>query len=133
MSEVERIGVDFDGTLVEWTEGYVPDKIGPSIPDMVDRVKKWLRQGHEVVIFTARVHPKHEDEEEIARKAIRRWCQGTFGVILEVTCMKDYRMTKIYDDIAISVEQNTGRILTEGVAEEDEKEDADALGSLLLG
>jgi hypothetical protein len=43
--------------------------------------------------------------------------------------MKDPAMTQIFDDRAITVEKDTGRILTMGY--EDEKDIPDALGSLL--
>jgi hydroxymethylpyrimidine pyrophosphatase-like HAD family hydrolase len=134
MSEIEMIGVDLDGTLAKWYGraiiDYIPDKIGDPIPEMVARVKKWLAQGKEVVIFTARVHPSNADAE-IARLATQRWCLDNFGVILEVTCMKHPRMTWIFDDRAVSVEKDTGRILKIDYVEEEEEDEADALGSQL--
>lgn len=133
--EIQRIGVDFDGTLVRWTGrrfvDYEPDKIGEPIPEMVDRVRQWLMQGHDVVIFTARVHPSYLLGAEIARCAIEEWCQNIFGVILEVTCQKDPKMRQIWDDIAISVEKDTGRILTEGIEETRVDDGSDSLGSLI--
>jgi hypothetical protein len=130
---IQRIGVDFDGVLVKWagtsSAEYSPDKWGDPIPEMIDRVKRWLAKGYEVVIFTARVHPAHQKESQIAHASIYRWCIETFGQVLEITCMKDPAMTQIFDDRAITVEKDTGRILTMGY--EDEKDTPDALGSLL--
>jgi hypothetical protein len=131
---IERIGVDLDGTLVKWygtsSAEYVPDKLGEPIVEMVNRVKVWLSKGYEVVIFTARAHPAHTVDADIAKMAIRKWCRETFGVELEITCMKDPMMTRIYDDRAITVEKDTGRILTIGY-EDDGPEIPDSLGSLL--
>lgn len=133
---MERIGVDLDGTLVRWygdsSGEYIPDKIGEPVPAMVARVRRWLSEGYEVVIFTARVHPGHDEkgEAEVARKAIQTFCMEQFGRVLEVTCMKDPAMTRIYDDRAITVEKDTGRILTEGIeAMEDAEDVPDSLGS----
>jgi hypothetical protein len=123
MDDFQRIGVDFDGTLAKWYGkafvDYVPDKIGDPIPEMIERVKGWLAQGHDVVIFTARVHSFYLLDAEIARNAIEQWCQEQFGQILEVTCEKDPRMTQIWDDRAVSVEKDTGRVMTIGFMDED--------------
>lgn len=135
MDEHRRIGVDFDGTLVRWTGrrfvDYEPDKIGEPIPEMVARVKQWLLNGYDVVIFTARVHPSYLLGSEIARSAIEEWCEKTFGVILEITCMKDPKMSQIWDDIAVSVEKDTGRVLTEGFSTSKVEDGSDSLGSLI--
>ena len=131
---IERIGVDFDGVLSKWYETssaeYIPEKVGEPVPEMIERVKRWLAEGKEVVIFTARVHPGHGEEAERAKGAIEKFCMEHFGRVLEVTCMKDPAMTSIYDDRAVTVEKDTGRILTPGF-EDEEKEPPDSLGSLL--
>jgi len=49
------IGVDLDGTLAIYTELTPLLKIGEPIPPMVDRVKRWIAEGHEVRIMTARM------------------------------------------------------------------------------
>lgn len=129
------IAVDLDGTLVKWygieIVDYVPDKLGEPIPKMIARVKRWLAQGKEVVIFTARVHPSHDNDAELARKAIQAFCVEHFGVVLDVTCMKDPRMKEIWDDRVVTVEKDTGRILTEGIV--DEEDDPDSLGAFIVG
>jgi hypothetical protein len=43
--------------------------------------------------------------------------------------MKSPKMTRFYDDLAVTVEKDTGRILTPGF--DEEKEAPDSLGSLL--
>jgi len=49
------IGVDLDGTLAYYDEWRGLYHIGEPIPAMVDRVKRWLAEGRDVRIFTARV------------------------------------------------------------------------------
>jgi hypothetical protein len=53
------IGIDLDGTLAKWGEGYNVDveRIGDPVPSMVGRVKRLLEDGEDVRIFTARVAP----------------------------------------------------------------------------
>jgi hypothetical protein len=129
---VECIAVDLDGVLAKWGDlsmaEYRPDAIGEFVPVMVERIKRWLAQGKEVAIFTARVHPMHVEEAEIARRAIEERCLKEFGKKLEVTCMKHPRMSEIWDDRAVTIERDTGRILTEGV--KDDVDEPDAIGSL---
>ena len=108
------IGVDLDGTLAYYGTGrYDPAKVGEPITPMLERVKKWLAEGRDVRIFTARVsHPS--EEARISEQAIRDWCRLHLGQVLPVTCVKDYAMTALYDDRAFQVEHNTGRIIGDG-------------------
>lgn len=99
------IGVDLDGTLA----GDGPQNIGGPIPAMLERVKRWLAEGHEVRIFTARV--THGPDEMVARAAIDRWLGEHLGHSLVVTNVKDFGMVELWDDRAITVEANTGRPL----------------------
>ena len=114
------IGVDLDGTLAQY-DGYKgPTHIGEPITRMVERVKRWLDQGKEVRIFTARVHvptqPENPGDEwyaralevEQARFAIAEWCHDHIGSILPITCEKDYGMYVLYDDRAKQIVPNTG-------------------------
>jgi hypothetical protein len=120
-----KIGVDFDGTLVKWHHkdqtGYIPSRVGEPIPKMIDLIKGLMANGHEIVIFTARVHPFFKDQAEVAKKAVQEFTLEQFGAVLEVTCMKDPRMALIIDDIAVSVAKDQGIITTNGVnLEEDD-------------
>lgn len=101
------IGVDLDGTLAKYDNWVSPDHIGEPIPDMVERVKGWLGEGIEVRIFTARAY--RADPEDI--QAIQEWADKHIGVGLAVTCQKDYGMIELWDDRAVRVEPNTGRII----------------------
>lgn len=108
------IGVDLDGTLAKRIDRARGDgtfdryAIGEPIPAMLARVCEWLDMGREVRIFTARAC--HGDP--IVDKAVRAWCLRHIGCELMVTCTKDYLMDELWDDRAITVECDTGRILT---------------------
>jgi hypothetical protein len=117
------IGFDLDGTLAEYHGFKGPDHIGEPIYPMIEILRGFLSQGKKVKIFTARVwYPRATggnlletgrrlEEAEAARRAIEAWCLEHIGQVLEVTCVKDYSMWALYDDRAIQVQKNTGRIL----------------------
>jgi len=123
------IGVDFDGTLAHYEKWQGAEHTGAPVVAMVDRVKRWLADGREVRIFTARVWPiavaqldpevitlppgmnsrnARVAEAMLAISAIRVWSHAQFGVILPVTCVKDYGMIELWDDRAVQVKANTG-------------------------
>ena len=113
-------GVDLDGTLAKYPGTYgVPHGIGEPIPRMVDRVKKWVKEGTEVRIVTARAAPPFVNEnlqeitEDEALKEVYDWCQQHIGVKLPVTCKKDYSMIELWDDRAIQVIPNMGYTVSE--------------------
>ena len=97
------IGVDLDGTLAHYEKYEGDEVVGEPIPAMVDRVKQWLDDGYEVRILTARKpHP-----------AIRRWCNIHLGRVLAITNKKDSGMIALFDDRAVGVERNTGKLFSE--------------------
>jgi hypothetical protein len=103
------IGVDLDGTLAEYNEWESIYQVGAPVPRMVDRVKKWLEEGFEVRIFTARVGPGQSPFAIMtARIVIRNWCLRHLGRALPVTATKDFGMIELWDDRAIHVVPNTG-------------------------
>ncbi len=112
------VGADFDGTLVTippggayYDGGGYTDPCRP-VEVMVARVKEWLAEGREVRIVTARVssyHPLYIRERQ--QQIIREWCELYLGQPLKVTSEKDPEMVCLYDDRAVAVERNTGRIL----------------------
>lgn len=103
-------GVDLDCTLAYYDRWRGIDHIGEPIQPMVERVKRWLAWGREVKIVTARVGPGHDDHEE-ARRHIQDWCEKHIGARLQVVAHKDGGMIRLYDDRAVQVERNTGRII----------------------
>jgi hypothetical protein len=120
------IGVDFDGTLATYGTWAGAGHVGEPIAPMVERVKRWLAEGHEVRIFTARIHPLDRciapeevlavpvvmanriDEAKLAVMVIRAFCHRHFGRALPVTNVKDYGMVELWDDRAVQVRPNTG-------------------------
>ncbi len=106
----KTIFVDFDGTLAFY-DGYKGDyELGQPIPKMVDRVKKWLKDGDRVKIFTARlsrIDGENRDVEKI-RTLIEDWTEKNIGKRLEVTNIKDPSATEFWDDRAVGVIKNTG-------------------------
>lgn len=105
------IGVDLDGTLAYYEKWVSETHIGAPIAPMVQRVKRWLAEGRDVRIFTARVSSRDEAETAIARAAIENWCDEHIGQVLPVTNVKDYQLMELWDDRAVQVEKNTGAIL----------------------
>jgi len=110
------IAVDLDGTLAYYDHWRGPEHIGEPIQPMMERVRDWLEQGHEVVIFTARITP-HPDfpTEDTARlrdgvRIIQDWLEQHGLPRLRVTNIKDPGMEAIWDDRAVRVRVNTGLI-----------------------
>lgn len=101
------IGVDLDGTLAEYYEYRGPSHIGKPIPKMVNRVKKWISEGKDVQILTARVHPKNPGKAE-SEIAISVWTKKVFGRALRIRSDKDLNMIELWDDRCIQVVPNTG-------------------------
>lgn len=128
------IGVDFDGTLAHYDKWVSASHCGAPIEKMVDRVKRWLAEGREVRIFTARIWPalysppgmrgrdtpsqksvgfvsSADREAEEAIDAVRAWCIKHIGQDLTITCVKDMMMSELYDDRAVQVLPNTGEVV----------------------
>lgn len=95
------IGVDLDGTLAEYKGWRGPNHIGAPVRRMRLRVVRWLAEGRDVRIFTARTEDSYA--------AIERWCIRQFGRKLPITNVKDYGCVEYWDDRAIQVVPNTGR------------------------
>lgn len=104
------IGIDLDGTLAHYDTWHGVDHIGEPIPAMLIRVKQWLTEGRDVRIFTARVS-QGGGEGLQARQYIERWCALHLGTVLPITCTKDFAMIELWDDRAVQVEANTGRVV----------------------
>lgn len=105
------IGVDLDGTLAEYDGWHGIGHIGKPIKPMVDRVKRWLDEGRDVRIFTARVSEGDTKKRLAARATIIRWSKQHIGQALRSTNVKDFAMDELWDDRAVTVEANTGRAL----------------------
>jgi len=102
------IGVDLDGTLAHYDGWEGIAHIGAPVQRMAARVRRWLDQGREVRILTARYSSAFPDREDAARH-IQDWTEKHLGRRLRVTCEKDFEMAELWDDRAVRVEFNTGR------------------------
>ena len=100
------IGVDFDRTLSTWGK-YDDDlsEVGEPILPMLNRVKRWLKEGKIVKIFTARA--SHGKPQTVL---IQDWCEKHGLGRLEVTNVKCPNCRAIWDDKAVRVKENTGEI-----------------------
>ncbi len=102
------IGVDLDRTMASyesWSKN--GPTLGVPIPAMVERVRRWIAGGEDVRVFTARassLNPRRGEDTV----AIQEWCRTHLGMVLAVTNEKDFHCKEIWDDIAVSVEPNTG-------------------------
>ena len=106
------IGVGLDGTLAVYDGWKGPGHIGAAVPSMVARVRRWLAEGKDVRIFTARVNPLGAGgtaEATWARHAIQQWCVEQFGKQLPLTYCKDFGMIELWDDRCVQVVPNTGK------------------------
>lgn len=99
------IGVDLDGTLAEYDGWQGEEYIGKPVPEMHKRVLEWINQGVKVKIFTARAC------NQTAIPHIKKWLVQHGLGDLEVTNVKDYGMIELWDDRAITVQHNTGKII----------------------
>jgi len=111
MNNKSWIGVDLDGTLAYYDRWNGVDQIANPVPLMLERVKEWLKNGVRVKIMTARVsEPQDGYSVEEITSIIQDWCEFHIGERLEVTCRKDFRMVELWDDRAVRVERNTGKV-----------------------
>jgi hypothetical protein len=101
---VAWIGFDWDGTLQKLGTADEPTDLVP--------FAKWLiEKGAEVRILTTRVNSKVPDQwVMIHKKHIEALCQKWFGCKLPIQSEKDNDLVLFYDDLAVSVEKNTGRV-----------------------
>ena len=115
------IGVDLDGTLAHYDKWVQWDVIGAPIELMYQRVVRWLAEGKDVRIFTARVayandkcyvSGKEFTREDIVR-VIQNWRELHGLPRLPVTHEKDFRMIELWDDRAVQVIPNTGRTIAD--------------------
>ena len=113
--------VDFDGTLAEDTGWKGFKHMGKPIPDMIRKVKKWLEDGDEVIVHTARLSwapnsPYNPQDEQLDKEGVRflieDWCEKNIGKKLKVTNEKQ-GYGPFYDDWGCHVIKNTGMTFKE--------------------
>ena len=96
--------MDLDGTLAYYTGEHHNDHIGPPIPAMMERLQNLLNQGVTVKIFTARATIPQQIP------LVKEWLRQHGLPDLEVTNAKTFDCIEFYDDRAIEVISNTGRL-----------------------
>ncbi len=99
--------MDLDGTLAFYDEWRGPDHIGEPIPEMMDRVKRWISEGRTVKLFTARASIPH------LIPPVRTWLDRHGLKGMEITCVKDFFMLELWDDRCVQVVPNTGKPVVE--------------------
>lgn len=117
------IAVDLDGTLAEYHGWRGMEHIGDPVPVMLERVKRWIAEGRDIRIFTARVDggevavsvgesggAEYRDVAKV-KAVIEAWCLKHIGQVLPVTNVKDFAMDELWDDRAVQVIPNTGEIV----------------------
>lgn len=104
--------VDLDGTLAHHDPDapFDPEHIGEPVKTMRNLVRQWTRRGIQVVILTARA----STQKNI--KVVKAWLKEHGMEGLEVTNIKSPSFSRIYDDRAVQVEQNTGRLIKDASA-----------------
>jgi hypothetical protein len=111
------IGFDLDMTTAEYHPGdynkYGASHIGKPIPRTVDRIIRYIQEGYECRILTARLDPNNDEPRETTIRRIQEWCEKHIGYVLPVTDKKDFNMIALFDDRAIGVVPNTGEIIGE--------------------
>ena len=109
MDNKKTIYVDFDGTLAAKNEGRYPAP-GKPIRPMIDRVKRWIREGHTVKIFTARLDQDTYAQERMHVSLVTDFCEreglvNLDGSALIITNRKGLDCDEIWDDRAVSVNE----------------------------
>ena len=103
---------DLDGTLAIDTPNRNNDtEIGEPVIPMVELAKKLIAEGEDVRIFSARAWQPVPDMRKLVYNAINQWCIQHIGQALRIMYYKDHDLERFYDDKAVSVQKDTGRIL----------------------
>ena len=110
--EEEWVGFDLDGTLAKYDGWKGIEHIGEPVERMVliAKLLHWL--GKKIKIMTARVAPRTgKDDSEKARGYVEKWCEKNLGFVPDITYVKDASMVALFDDRAVAVQPNTGKVL----------------------
>lgn len=103
----ENIFLDLDATL-SYYDGYKGvGVLGKPIPAMMDKVRRWLKEGHKITIFTARA------SNMIEVVAIKKWLKNNGLPDFPVTNIKSSHASVFYDDRAVQIVKNTGQTVEE--------------------
>lgn len=97
------VGVGLDGVLAKRSEAGIAGEIGPPIPDMVARVRDWVKyKGIKVRVLTPRAYTEEGAAE------VDAWLHANRLGYLECTSQKDLHMVEFWDDHAVQIISNLG-------------------------
>lgn len=102
-----NIALDLDGTLAFYDKWRGIDHIGEPIPEMMKKVRKWIEDGDDIEIFTARVSGD-ANEATLATWHIDQWLRKHDLPPFTISCIKKKKYDLFMDDRAISVVKNRG-------------------------
>lgn len=105
--------VDLDGTLAYQLHPYNPNKIGPPVLKMVNKIDAWLKAGDKVCIFTARMSVAAHTPLRLKknRMMIQEWSKMFLGKVLPITAEKHPAITDYWDNNAHRIETDTGKVI----------------------
>ena len=108
MPEKNVIAVDLDGTLAFDSPPGDPLAVGEPIPMMMQRLRQWLADGEQVVIFTARLNAPDVTDKAAVVAAVQDWLEQQGLPRLRVTDRKLWAIKEFWDDRAVQVIPNSG-------------------------
>lgn len=106
------VGFDLDKTTAYFDRWRGATHIGRPIPKIIRRIQRYLENGTQVKIFTARMADPDPTVTAAVERAIAQWTEEHVGIPLEATCVKDRDMIRCYDDKAVQVLENRGLIVS---------------------
>lgn len=101
-----NIYIDFDGVIAKQEGGYKRE-IGEPIIPMINKVNQWIKDGHNITIFTARA----DYSDSFEKMDLEIFLAKHFGKILPITNKKSHNADLYIDDKAIRCIKNTGILL----------------------
>lgn len=98
------VGFDLDGTLAKRQKEFDINSVGEPVPKMIAQLRKHLKAGDTVKIFTARASTAG------CKPPIHKFLKAQGLPKLEITNVKTPGLTKLYDDRAVGVKVDTGEM-----------------------
>lgn len=67
-----KIAVDLDGTLIEYTAWKGREDLGHALPGAREAILQLFKEGHELILFTTRLHPGMCEKDGVSLKAEKK-------------------------------------------------------------
>lgn len=100
------VGFDFDGTLVRFPDGTTGKNYGADNTRVVELMRSLKKAGIPVKVVSARA------VADASRAVVQAWLDGHELADVPITDKKDFHMAALFDDLAISVDAASGRVVT---------------------